>query len=186
MGGVLCMWIKILEAKDKACRKQGYKRHWITTNVDIVADSVKNNTKKLHGLPVFTRGFTRMSTSIPQENLAKKVISAMHEAFTWKSQVSKTPFDKLRADVTYDCTGHAQAEFKAEGLSFVEPSEILKSIFMEVYFQHDKNFRIYRQTGGLPMCGKASAEIANLYCYSIKSQYIDKLIKEEKLNEAQG
>ena len=37
------------------------------------------------------------------------------------------------------------------------------------------------------MGGKASVGIANLYCYSIESQYIDKLIKENKpkLKEAQ-
>ena len=35
------------------------------------------------------------------------------------------------------------------------------------------------------MGGKASAEIANLYCYSIESQYIDKLVKENKLKDAQ-
>ena len=89
--------MKILEAKDKACRKQGFKRYWITTNVDGVADSIKNNVKKVQGSPVFTRDFTRMYTSIPQENLANKVISAMHEAFTWKSQDTKTPFDNLRS-----------------------------------------------------------------------------------------
>ena len=108
---------KILEAKDKTCRKQGYKRDWITTNVDIVADSIKNHAEKLRGLPVFTRDFTRTYTSIPQENLANKVISAMHEAFTWKALDTKTLFANLRADVTYDFNGHAEAEFKAEGLA---------------------------------------------------------------------
>ena len=184
MGGVLRMCMKILEAKDKACRKQGYKRYWITTNVDVVADSIKNNAEKLRGLPVFTRDFTRMYTSIPQENLANKVISAMHEAFTWKALDTKTPFANLRADVTYDFNGHAEAEFKAEGLAFDELSELLKSICTEVYFQQDKDSRIYRQSGGLPMGGKASAEIANLYCYTIESQYIDKLIAANKIKEA--
>ena len=36
------------------------------------------------------------------------------------------------------------------------------------------------------MGGKASAEIANLYCYTIESQYIDKLISQGKLKEAQS
>lgn len=36
------------------------------------------------------------------------------------------------------------------------------------------------------MGGKASAEIANLYCYTIESQYIDKLISQDKLKEAQS
>ena len=146
-------------------------------NVGIVANSIKTNAKILCGLPIVTRNFTRMYTSIPQENLAKKVISAMHEAFTWKSQESKTPFDSLRAAVNYDHNGHAHTEFKAGGLSFEELSEIIQSICMEVYFQQDKHSRIYRQSGGLLMGGKASAEIANLYCHSIESQYIDKLIK---------
>ena len=34
------------------------------------------------------------------------------------------------------------------------------------------------------MGGKASAEIANLYCYTIESQYIDKLIAADKIKEA--
>ena len=59
-------------------------------------------------------------------------------------------------------TPTSNAEFRAEGLSFEELSEILKSICTEVYFQQDKTSRIYRQSGGLPMGGKASAEIANV------------------------
>ena len=87
---------------------------------------------------------------------------------------TKNPFANFRADITYDFNGHAEADFKAEGLAFDELSKLLKSICTEVYLQQDKDSRMYRQSGGLPMGGKASAEIANLYCYTIESQYIDK------------
>ena len=116
-------------------------------NADVVANNIKNNMKKIHGSPVFTCEFTRMCTSIPQENLAHKVIPAMHESFTWKSQETKLPLDNLRVTVHYEFTGQADAEFKAEGLSFAELSEILKSICSEVYFQQGKDSRICRQSG---------------------------------------
>ena len=107
----------------------------------------RTQCKQLLGLPVFTRDFARVYTRIPQQNLADTVIAAMHKAFTWQSYESKNLLDGLRAAVNYYYNGHAHAEFKAEGLSFDEPSEILTSICTEVYFQQDKTSRIYRQSG---------------------------------------
>jgi hypothetical protein len=46
--------------------------------------------------------------------------------------------------------------------------------------------KIRRQKQGLPMGGKASAELANLYCYAVESQFIDGLLKQGKLEEAKG
>ena len=43
-----------------------------------------------------------------------------------------------------------------------------------------------RQARGLPMGGKASAELANLYCYTIESQFIDSLIQQGKTDEAKS
>ena len=36
------------------------------------------------------------------------------------------------------------------------------------------------------MGGKASAELANLYCYAVESQFIDQLVQEGKLEEAKS
>ena len=45
---------------------------------------------------------------------------------------------------------------------------------------------IIRQQRGIPMGGKGSAEMANLYCYTIESQFIDKLMQEGKEEEAKA
>ena len=36
------------------------------------------------------------------------------------------------------------------------------------------------------MGGKASVEIANLYCYAIESAYIDKLVNKDRIEEAKS
>ena len=55
---------------------------------------------------------------------------------------------------------------------------------MEVYFQHHDQGQIRRQVRGLPMGGKCSAELANLYCYAVEAEFIDHLIENNCLDEA--
>ena len=47
LGGVLRLCMKILEAKDGECRKNGYKRYWVVTNVDTVAAAIKTHQDKI-------------------------------------------------------------------------------------------------------------------------------------------
>ena len=185
LGGVLRTCMKILEHKDGECRKKGYKRYWVVTNVDTVAAAIKIHKDKIKG-SVFTRDFTRMYTSIPQERLIEKVLQPLREAFQWKSAETKIPFDDLRMDVKYEYNNHATAVFRHEGLSFKDIQELLEQVCTEVYFQQSAKGRIFRQKGGLPMGGKASAELANLYCYAIESAFIDWLISNDRMEEAKS
>ena len=126
LGGVLCMCMQILEAKDGDWHKNGYKRYWVVTNIDTVAAAIKIYKDKIKG-SVFTRDFTRMNTNIPQERL-KKVLQPLREAFQWKSTSVNMPFDDLRVDVKYEYNNHATACFKHKGLSFKDIQDILPAI----------------------------------------------------------
>ena len=70
-------------------------------------------------------------------------------------------------DVKYEYTNHSTARFRHERLSVNDTHDILEQVCTEVYFQQEANERIFRQSGGLLMGGKASAELANRYCYAI-------------------
>ena len=175
-----------LEKKDFGCRRKGYKRYWVVTNVDRVAADIKYNVDILRGKPVFTRDFTRMYTSIPQETLVEKVQTAVQEVFEWHSTKTKPPFDQLRVHVTYPRPNKAHACFADKGFSFAEIVGLLTKVCFEVYFQQGKEGAVRRQARGLPMGGKASAELANLYCYAVESQFIDNLIQQGKIDEAKS
>ena len=196
LGGVLRMCMHNLERKDDKCRAKGYKRYWVVTNVDRVAADIKHNVDALKGQKVFTRDFTRMYTSIPQERLVEKVTCAIREVFEWHSTKTKVPLDQLRVNVSFPTPGHAQACFAQTGFSFQEIINILSKVCVQVYFQQKKSDsemdtgettqKVRRQKQGLPMGGKASAELANLYCYAVESQFIDGLLQQGKLEEAKS
>ena len=82
-------------------------------------------------------------------------------------------------------------------ITFIEPSQcgtveligmppFTKPVRAEVHFQQSLNGRIFRQSGGLPMGGKASAGLANLYCCTIESAYIDKFVNTNRMEEAKS
>ena len=112
------------------------------------------------------RDFTSMYTSIPQERLIQKVLQPLREAFQWKSTSANIPFDDLRVDVKYEYNNHATAFFRHKGWSFKDVQDIQEQACTEVYFRQAADGRIFRQSGGLPIGGKAF-ELANLYCYAI-------------------
>ena len=183
LGGVLRMCMHNLQSKDQRCIKQGYKRYWVVTNVDRVAADIKHNLNALRGQPVFTRDFTRMYTSIPQKELVSTVELAIREVFDWYSEKTGESVEQLRVKVTYPRVGHALATFSQKGFSVQEIMTILQAVCTEVYFQQGDKASVYKQKNGLPMGGKASAELPNLYCYVKESKYIDSLIEKNNLQE---
>ena len=158
--------MKTLEAKDGECCKNVYKKYWVVKNVDTVAAGIKIHQDKIKGA-VFTQYCTRMYTSIPQDQLIEKVLKPLLEAFQWKTTSASIPFDGLRMSVKYEYTNHSTARFRHEGLSFNDIQDILEQVCTEVCFQQPADRHIFRQSGGLPRGGNASAELANLYCYAI-------------------
>ena len=193
LGGILRMCMHNLEAKDKKCRAKGYKRYWVVTNVDQVASDIKFNVNTLRGQKVFTRDFTRMYTSIPQQKLVEKVTIAIKEVFEWHSSKTGIPVPDLKVKVTYPKAGHARACFDKQGFSYEEILHMLTKVCVEVYFQQAKQGTLpeamkhsttRRQKQGLPMGGKASAELANLYCYAVEAKFIDQLVEQGQVEEA--
>ena len=156
-----------LESKDLACRKKGYKRYWVVTNVDKVAANIKHGVGKLAGQPVFTRDFTRMYTSIPQ--LVEAIQLAIAETFAWHASKTKEAQGEWRVKVSYKAN-RAEACFAKEGVTFAEVIHLLEAVCSEVYFQQQEGWQVLKQKQGLPMGGKASAELANLYCYAKESE----------------
>ena len=61
---------------------------------------------------------------------------------------------------------------------------MLREVCEEVFFQQNEHGTIRGQSRGLPMGGKCSAELANLYCYAVEAEYIDSLIQNDRLDEA--
>ena len=93
-------------------------------------------------------------------------------------------FNHLHVDVAYDSNNRASAKFAEEGLSFNEISDMLREVYVEVYFQQHDTGKIRRQVRGLPMGGKCSAKLANLYCYAVEAKYIDSLLENNQPDEA--
>ena len=125
-----------------------------------------------------------MCTSIPQSELIMTVEKAICEVFEWHSSKTKIPVDKLRVKVSYPRAGHASAFFADDGHTLEEIVTVLTAVCTEVYFQQGTDTPVRKQKQGLPMGGKASAELANLYCYVKESTFIDSLINSGKLQEA--
>ena len=71
------------------------------------------------------------------------------------------------------------ARFRQEGLSFNDIPDIVKQVCTEIYFRPLANGRIFR--GGLPIGGKASAKLANLYGCAIECAYRDELVNEGRM-----
>ena len=186
IGGILRMCMDKLRRKDFACRKLGYKRYWTVTNVDEVAADIKHGIENLRGKPVFTRDFTRMYTSIPQHELVRVICEVINEVFQDQASVRKMSLSDLRVKVKYPKSNHSFAFFDEDGFSFEEIRLLLEPVCSEVFFQQGDGFQLLRQKQGLPMGGKASAELANLFCYYKESRFIDNLIQQGKLDEAKS
>ena len=125
-----------------------------------------------------------MYTSIPQAELVATVETAFREAFGWNSEKVKIPVEQLKVKVTYPRVGHAFAMFADKGFPIQDILAILKAVCTEVYVQQADQFPVVKQKQGLPMGGKASAELANLYCYVKESQFIDSLIQNGNLKSS--
>ncbi len=176
-----------LEAKDHKCRKKGYKRYWVVTNIDRVAADIKQTADALLGQPVFTRDFTRMYTSIPQEELVATVKVALEEVFAWHGSKVNAATKDLRVKVAFSKPGHGEACFAKDGYTLDEIYHMLHAVCTEVFFfQQEETGQVLRQKQGLPMGGKASAELANLYCYVKESHFIDSLLQQGREEDAKS
>ena len=177
------MTLRTLEQKDRIkFRPQGIKRYWIVTSVNTVAFDLKTSYDKMIDSYLWTRDFTTMYTMIPQEKLIEGVMKAVVEAQEWFKETKGSKFDRVK--IGYNRSGKSFAHYHSEGFDSNAIYHLLSKCVTEVFLQQQPNGIIRRQVKGIPMGGKASAEMANLFCYSIESDFIDKLLATSQNEEA--
>ena len=177
LGAILRFCMIHLERKDmQLFRPKGIRRYWIVTSVDTVARHIKVHQKELAQEQVITEDFTTMYTKLPPEKIKSGVRAAVQEAF-----------DFFDADATFNLKwardGKAEVVFDDKG-SFCKENVYtwIEQVVDGTYIKPSPQSPTYRQTIGVPMGGKCSSELANLYCYSVESQTIDHLLTQGSLN----
>ena len=189
VGGILRSVMTILDLKDRReFRPRGVKRYWVVTSVDTVAADLKSRSSELAKLPVWTRDFTTMYTNLSHQKVTDGVINAIAEAIEYHNKGRKSRNDRFQ--LKYDRLGNATASLAQDGLTCGEVEQLIKAtveeVFLQVGHQGTKSpaATLIRQQVGMPMGGKASSELANVFCYSVESSFIDSLLEKNKWNEA--
>lgn len=96
-------------------------------------------------------------------------------------------FDFYNAKATFNLKwtreGKAEAIFDDNG-AFSKENVVswIEQVVDGTFIKPSPKSPTYRQTIGVPMGGKCSSELANLYCYSVESQTIDQLLAQGSLN----
>ena len=127
---------------------------------------------------MWTRDFTSMYTSLPQTTIVAKVMTACHEAFLWvAADKEKCPLERIGVSIDYDYKMRATATLNSEGAhDLTDIKALLECVVQGTLIQQGEGTEILRQKQGIPMGGKASSEIANLYCYAVESKMVDETI----------
>ena len=85
----------------------------------------------------------------------------------------------------FDRLGKAQASFASEGINMEAFEKFLTATITEVYLHIGQETNaddgvLIRQQVGVPMGGKASLEIANVFCYSVEAAFLDRCLPKAK------
>ena len=173
LGGILRFCMAQLERKDiQHFRPKGIRRYWIVTSVDAVARHIKVNQKLLAQEQVYTEDFTTMCTKLPLDHIKKGVKAVIHEAFKFFNP-------KATFNLKWDRKGKAEAVIEDSGTFTVDNVlRWLEWVVDETYIKPSPTAPTRKQVVGVPMGGKCSSEIANLYCYYVESRTIDNLIAQ--------
>ena len=173
LGAVLRFCMHQLERKDvEHYRPKGIRRYWIVTSVDAVAKHIKAHQKMLAQEQVITEDFTTMYTKLPPDNIKSGVHAAVKEAFEF--------FDKAAVfNLKWSRDGNAEVVFDDEG-GFTQNhiQTWIQQVVDGTFIKASPESTTLHQVIGVPMGGKCSSELANLYCYSVESQTIDQLLAQ--------
>ena len=184
LGAVLCFCMHQLEQKDiNVYRPRGIRRYWVVTDVDTVAKHIKAHQKTLAQEEVWTRDFTTMYTKLPLQRIYAGVCKAVEEAFnyyasTFDSKGQKQ--DPADAKFTFKWSNYGAAELKFVNDGDFQMADIpkwLEAVLHGTFVKQGPASPTRQQVVGVPMGGKSSAELANLYCYSVESATIDTLLQ---------
>ena len=177
LGAVLRFCMSQLELKDeKEYRPRGIKRYWIVTSVDAVARHLKTFERQLAQERVWTEDFTTMYTNLPPEKLKQGVTYAVQEAFDFfgpERTFTLKWSNEGDAEICFDDSGTFSA---SHVLTWVE------TVIEGTFFKASPQSPTLKQVVGVPMGGKCSSELANLYCYSVESHTIDDLLNKGQLD----
>lgn len=183
LGAALRFCMRLLEDKDeKLWRPKGIRRYWIVTSVDTVAKHIKAHQKDLAQEEIWTNDFTTMYTKLPIQRIHEGVTKAIHEAFSHFVSTRK-PTEKLTAEMVrfkLEWTNYGDCTLVISEKGPYHIQDILtwmQAVLTGTYIKQGPDAPTLQQMIGVPMGGKASAELANLYCYSVESATIDKLIE---------
>ena len=171
LGAILRFCMAQLERKDiQQFRPKGIRRYWIVTSVDAVAKHVKVHQKELAQEQVLTEDFTTMYTNLPPDKILAGVRQAVKEAFDF--------FDpKATFNLKWSRDGKAEVVIEDKG-AFCQDhvSTWIQQVVDGTFIKQTPLSPTLHQVVGVPMGGKCSSELANLYCYSVESQTIDQLL----------
>jgi hypothetical protein len=185
LGGILHQVMAVLRRKDERLfRQTGVRRYWIITSAEEAAGRLKCLNPRLLGR-IWTRDFSAMYTSLPRERLVTQVSEAVHEAFCAQAAALNLEAEKLGMSVKYDYKKKATAEFEIGG-RFTEQDirQLLETVLEGTLLQQGPSLEVLEQKQGIPMGGKASAEIANLYCYNVEATTVAKAMQDYGLPAA--
>jgi hypothetical protein len=178
LGGILRFCMTQLERKDaQMYRPKGIKRYWIVTSVDAVAKHIKAHQKDLAQEQVYTEDFTTMYTKLPPDKIKEGVAKAVREAFQFYAPDSAAAFS-----LKWTNAGDAEAVFDDKGTYTVDNvTTWIGAVVDGTFLKASPESPTLHQVIGVPMGGKCSSELANLYCYSVESQVIDDLLSKNQL-----
>ena len=177
LGAILRFCMTQLERKDiEKYRPLGIRRYWIVTAVDAVARHIKTHQKELAKEEVFTEDFTTMYTKLPPDKIKTGVGVAIKEAFDF--------FDpKATFSLKWARDGSAEVVFDSQGIfTQVHVLSWVQHVVDGTFIKPSADTPTLKQVVGVPMGGKCSSELANLYCYSVESATIDQLIAQNAMD----
>jgi Josephin len=175
--------IQTLRCKDNEFfEATGARRFWIVQSAEEVINEIKGEPSIFQHLTPRTADFTAMYTKLPQDRILRNVEKAIREAHTY--QKSNTPHEQLFMHTTTKMRGqwtHIQGD---NCLSVEDMIAHLHFIVKNTYFMASDG-TLRHQQFGIPMGTNAGPEIANLCLYMDEAAYVDKLIADGLLRDAQ-
>ena len=179
LGGILREVMSALRQKDFVeFKRTGLRRYWIITSAEEAAANLKELDPKVLGR-LWTRDFSAMYTSLPRHRLLRQVCEAIHEAFEYQAKQLRCPMSALGLKVKYDYSRKAKAQFQ-QGAQYSERDvqDLLEAVLEGTLLQQGPRAPVFTQVQGIPMGGKASSEIANLYCYAIEAAMVSQVQRD--------
>ena len=126
-----------------------------------------------------------MYTKLPLDRILRGVSAAVVEAFSYFLQGRQQ--SEVHFNLRWTNDDRADVEIHENGT--FEPQMVprwIEAVLNGTYLKQGANQPTLQQVIGIPMGGKCSAELANLYCYSVESAAIDRLLAAGRKDVAQS